>query len=711
MFCADSIKKAVDTAISVVFAQNHGLVFFLAKYVKHITKRLYTVLYRFIVVNLLGRCMPLSQSSVDLCGGTNVSRDTVAPDAAAEQRQQQQHLVDCVGVSFNPRLNLWRTLLSLPQKRLSCGESRQHNQITENVPLTLSFNYDHNSFRLTQENEIEYMSIEVLRDVTLWREGRGGVETPFCVTFCAPIKLTHVYRKRKEEECIATAKATTEAQKEPGVEESYEKILLNVERYTDSCSFTSVRADTDTNSPLIVANSLHALLPFPQFCDALRDVVAKNRAEHPGSSRYLLNANGQRMYTMNDSGWFTNLVAILHANNIFFDKAHYMCIAQLLTTLANVPLTRDSVSTLFGVILPQAIVLDLSEISTFGMGNYYRESGFLEVVNTLPDAGIALEWIKRQLTAEIVTIANRSTYDDRDAGNENNNYARAAPATLDLINKVTPLLASSGSCNMMRAPSGVMTVRVSLLAGGADDGASARGEKPRKNASEIVHMFHDAIEKCNVRAAQKEALKFIGVGRPSDIYTLAITESYQNSTARQGGSDDSSSDDDEDNGGSGGGGKGEGAKKKGKSRKLHQTATAPGPAAYRANTNANKQLSVETHLVNKTSRSISTVYLRKHDERTLIKAMDNFKHRSDKLRQLGIPNKLGIMLHGMPGTGKSSLIQAVATYLEKDMYYLHLNALRTNTALKKAFDYVVNYGYGEVYGRQLERWWSDNVRE
>jgi hypothetical protein len=55
---------------------------------------------------------------------------------------------------------------------------------------------------------------------------------------------------------------------------------------------------------------------------------------------------------------------------------------------------------------------------------------------------------------------------------------------------------------------------------------------------------------------------------------------------------------------------------------------------------------------------------------------------------MGIPNKLGVMLNGPPGTGKTSTLAAIATYLEKDLYYLHLNDIRTNADLKLVFDFV-----------------------
>jgi len=94
-----------------------------------------------------------------------------------------------------------------------------------------------------------------------------------------------------------------------------------------------------------------------------------------------------------------------------------------------------------------------------------------------------------------------------------------------------------------------------------------------------------------------------------------------------------------------------------------------------------------THM-NDTHRDLSTLYLRKRDEKNLANCLYNFKDHRALLAEMGIPNKLGVMLHGPPGTGKSSTLAAIATTLEKDIYYLHLNEVRTDADLKMAFEYV-----------------------
>ena len=54
-----------------------------------------------------------------------------------------------------------------------------------------------------------------------------------------------------------------------------------------------------------------------------------------------------------------------------------------------------------------------------------------------------------------------------------------------------------------------------------------------------------------------------------------------------------------------------------------------------------------------------------------------------------MPIKLGILLYGPPGTGKSATILAVASYLQKDIFYVDLKGVKTNAELKKLFDHII----------------------
>ena len=97
---------------------------------------------------------------------------------------------------------------------------------------------------------------------------------------------------------------------------------------------------------------------------------------------------------------------------------------------------------------------------------------------------------------------------------------------------------------------------------------------------------------------------------------------------------------------------------------------------------------ISLKLLNETKKDIDTLYLRKADKEKLLTSLYQFKEKKDVLRNLGLPNKLNILLYGEPGTGKSTTIQAVATYLGKDIYYLDLKEATTNQDLQMMFEYV-----------------------
>lgn len=89
-------------------------------------------------------------------------------------------------------------------------------------------------------------------------------------------------------------------------------------------------------------------------------------------------------------------------------------------------------------------------------------------------------------------------------------------------------------------------------------------------------------------------------------------------------------------------------------------------------------------------KNFSTLYLKQNDLNHLTSVLTNFKDKKQLYHDLGLQYKFGALLYGEPGTGKSSAILAIATFLKKDIYYLDLNNIKTNDELKMIFNHVNN---------------------
>lgn len=77
-------------------------------------------------------------------------------------------------------------------------------------------------------------------------------------------------------------------------------------------------------------------------------------------------------------------------------------------------------------------------------------------------------------------------------------------------------------------------------------------------------------------------------------------------------------------------------------------------------------------------------------KKMVVDDLDNFLERKELYRKVGKAWKRGYLLFGPPGTGKSSLIAAMANYLKFDIYDLELTAIRSNSDLRRCLISTAN---------------------
>ena len=87
-------------------------------------------------------------------------------------------------------------------------------------------------------------------------------------------------------------------------------------------------------------------------------------------------------------------------------------------------------------------------------------------------------------------------------------------------------------------------------------------------------------------------------------------------------------------------------------------------------------------------KPIQYLYLQQDIKNDLITYLTHFKNNKHLYHEFGISYKGGIILSGEPGCGKTSSIIACATYLSKDIYYIDLSQIKTNTDLKLCMEYI-----------------------
>lgn len=73
--------------------------------------------------------------------------------------------------------------------------------------------------------------------------------------------------------------------------------------------------------------------------------------------------------------------------------------------------------------------------------------------------------------------------------------------------------------------------------------------------------------------------------------------------------------------------------------------------------------------------NIESLALNENTSGFFIDTLNVFHNEADVYRKLGLPHKLTFLLHGRPGSGKTSLIRAIASHMEYNVALINLNAL------------------------------------
>ncbi|KAI3692180.1 hypothetical protein L6452_31990 [Arctium lappa] len=90
-----------------------------------------------------------------------------------------------------------------------------------------------------------------------------------------------------------------------------------------------------------------------------------------------------------------------------------------------------------------------------------------------------------------------------------------------------------------------------------------------------------------------------------------------------------------------------------------------------------------SHIVFEHPSTFDTLAMDPKKKKDILSDLTTFSKSKDYYKKVGKSWKRGYLLYGPPGTGKSSMIAAMANFLEYDIYDLELTSVKDNTDLRK----------------------------
>ncbi|KAK7295317.1 hypothetical protein RJT34_18223 [Clitoria ternatea] len=90
-----------------------------------------------------------------------------------------------------------------------------------------------------------------------------------------------------------------------------------------------------------------------------------------------------------------------------------------------------------------------------------------------------------------------------------------------------------------------------------------------------------------------------------------------------------------------------------------------------------------SHIVFEHPATFETLAMEKRKKEEIMNDLVKFRNGKDYYAKIGKAWKRGYLLYGPPGTGKSTMIAAMANFMNYDVYDLELTAVKDNTELRK----------------------------